>query len=279
MQTDKITPLTIAVFDSGVGGLTVARALLAALPGMQLHYFADSAHVPYGPRPLLQVRDFALQIIEFLVSQDVAAVVMGCNMSSASGAHEVASKLFPVPIFEVILPGCKAAKAASKNGRIGVIATEGTVKSGVYGRKLQTLGVAELYQQACPAFVPLVERGLAEGAEVDAAVAEYLSPLRNAGIDTLIFGCTHYPFLRTAIASFLGPAVTLIDPGENCAREVAAHFSAKMKFAAVSVDSTHQFFSSGDPESLQREGESFLGLPLHSVTRVSVPVEGVMREW
>lgn len=272
-------PLTIAVFDSGVGGLTVARALLAEMPGMQLCYFGDTAHVPYGPRPLEQVRDFALQIIEFLVAQQADAVVMGCNMSSASGAHEVARKLFPVPIFEVIHPGTKAAKQVSKNGRIGVIATEGTVKSRIYGRKLQALGVEDVYEQACPAFVPLVERGLADGAEVDAAVAKYLSPLRNAGIDTLVFGCTHYPFLRAAIASFLGPAVTLIDPGENCAREVAGHFSTAAKLADVPANIVHQFFSSGDPVSLRREGERFLGLPLHSVNRVALPVEGSLREW
>lgn len=279
-KTDNDTPLTIAVFDSGVGGLTVARALLAEIPGMQLRYFGDTAHVPYGPRPLVQVRDFALQIIEFLIAQQADAVVMGCNMSSASGAHEAARTLFSVPVFEVILPGSKAAKQASKNSHIGVIATEGTVKSGVYRRTLQALGVEKVYEQACPAFVPLIERGLVDGPEVEAAVAEYLTPLHSVGIDTLVFGCTHYPLLRQAIANFLGDDVTLIDPGEYCAREVSEHFStSNNSIISLPSESTHQFFSSGDPENLRREGEKLLGLPLHSVTRVALPVEGELRNW
>jgi glutamate racemase len=272
-DTDQQQSLTIGVFDSGVGGLTVARAILQRLPGARLHYLGDTAHVPYGSRPLAQVRDFAVQIIEYLFDQGADAVVMGCNMSSAAGAREVAVARFAQPIFEVIAPGSRAACAASACGAIGVIATQGTVNSGVYGRTLRGQGAAAVYEQACPAFVPLVERGLSHGPEVDAAVAEYLGPLRDAGVDTLIFGCTHYPFLRDAVGNFLGAGVTLIDPGEHVAEEVAAHFQHIPAARVPNADHRrHRFFSSGDPESLRREGERFLGIPLITVEQVNVPV-------
>ncbi|HOF86623.1 MAG TPA: glutamate racemase [Armatimonadota bacterium] len=261
---------TIGVFDSGVGGLTVARAVLARVPRARLVYLADTAHVPYGPRPLAQVRDFAVQIIAFLFGQGADAVVMGCNMSSAAGAHTVATARFSRPVFEVIGPGSAAACAATRSGAIGVIATQGTVHSGAYGRALRACGATQVREQACPAFVPLVERGVSDGPEVEAAVTAYLTPLRDAGMDTLVFGCTHYPFLRAPIARFLGPDVTLIDPAEFVARQVETLFGAG---AAPPDPARHRFFSSGDPESLRREGERFLGLPLPRVTRVDVPVE------
>ncbi|OPZ87399.1 MAG: Glutamate racemase [bacterium ADurb.Bin429] len=261
---------TIGVFDSGVGGLTVARAVLEHLPQARLLYLADTAHVPYGPRPLEQVRDFAVQIIAFLFQQGADAVVMGCNMSSAAGAHTVAVARFSKPVFEVIGPGSAAAWAATRSGAIGVIATQGTVNSGAYGRALCACGASAVYEQACPAFVPLVERGLSDGPEVEAAVTEYLTPLRDAGIDTLVFGCTHYPFLRAPIARFLGADVTLIDPAEFVARQVEALFGAG---PADPNPARHRFFSSGDPESLRREGARFLGFPLPRVAQVDVPVE------
>lgn len=267
----------IGVFDSGVGGLTVARAVLEQVPGARLIYLGDTAHVPYGPRPLAQVRDFALQIIEFLFARGADAVVMGCNMSSAAGTREVAITRFDKPIFEVIRPGGQAACAASHCGKIGVIATQGTVNSGVYGHTLRGQGASEVHEQACPAFVPLIERGEADGPEVDAAVAEYLTPLRAAGIDTLVFGCTHYPFLRQAIEGFLGAGVTLVDPAEHVARQVAAHFAPAGMRPDPDV-SRHQFYSSGDPHSLQREGERFLGIPLLHVEQVNVPVEELVGE-
>lgn len=266
---------TIGVFDSGVGGLTVARAILHHLPTARLLYLGDTAHVPYGPRPLAQVRDFALQIIAFLFDQGADAVVMGCNMSSASGAREVAAPHYTRPIFEVIRPGCRAAHAATR-GAVGVIATQGTVSSGVYGRTLHACGSVAVHEQACPAFVPLVERGLDDGPEVEAAVAEYLTPLRLAGVDTLIFGCTHYPLLRDAVARFLGADVQLIDPADEVAREVAAHFGT---CPPTATDPTrHRFFSSGDPDSLRRIGERLLGFPLLNVERVNVPVEEPVNE-
>lgn len=267
----SVTCPAIGVFDSGVGGLTVARAMLRALPGVRLRYFADSAHVPYGPRPLAQVADFAVQIIEFLFSTGVDAVVLGCNMSSAAGARDLAAARTGRPVFDIIQPGCRAAHAASARGPIGIIATQGTVNSGIYGRTLRALGAPAVYEQACPAFVPLVEAGQADGAAVETAVAEYLTPLRAARIDTLIFGCTHYPYLRAAIARFLGTDVRLIDPAEFVAREVADQFSAPTE--VIADPSHHRFFCSGDPQSLRREGERFLGLPLLHVEQVHVPVE------
>jgi glutamate racemase len=261
--------VTIGVFDSGVGGLTVARTVLRARPGARLLYLADTAHVPYGGRPLAQIRDFALQIIDFLFAQGADAVVMGCNMSAAAGADEAARARFDRPVFAVVDPGSRAARAVTR-GVVGVIATQGTVTSGIYGRTLRALGVDAVHEQACPAFVPLVERGLDDGPEVEAAVAEYLTPLRDAGIDTLVFGCTHYPFLRAPIARFLGPGVALVDPADLLAADVAARFPAAAPTAAP-----HRFFASGSPDSLLREGPRLLGLPIAAVERVDVPVERV----
>jgi glutamate racemase len=226
---------------------------------------------------LAQVRDFALQIIEFLFDRGADAVVMGCNMSSASGAHEVAVSRFAKPVFEVIQPGSQAACSSSSCGKIGVIATQGTVNSGVYGRSLRRQGAQEVYEQPCPAFVPLIERGFADGPEVETAIVEYLTPLRDAGVDTLIFGCTHYPFLRDAIGKFMGDTVTLIDPGEYAAREVADRFrGVASAFVPNGNHKRHRFFCSGNPESLQREGERFLGIPLLAVEQVDVPIEALV---
>ncbi len=263
---------TIGVFDSGVGGLTVARAMLEALPGIRLLYLADTAHVPYGGRPLSQVQDFALQIIDFLFVQGAEAVIMGCNMSAASGAHTVAESRYDQPIFELIGPGSQAALAATRNGRIGIMATQGTVNSGAYGRTLASLGEAEVLEQACPAFVPLVEQGRSDGPEVEEAIACALTPLRDAGVDTAVFGCTHYPFLRESIRQFLGEDVTLVDPAEHVVQRVKRHFASRLAACPASA-SAHRFFCSGDPESLRREGERFLGLPLMQVEHVDVPVE------
>lgn len=262
--------LTIGVFDSGVGGLTVARALLRGLPGVRLLYLADTAHVPYGGRPLAQVRSFALQIIEFLFAQGAEVVVPGCNMSIASSAVEEAQRRFGKPVFEIIRPGARAARAASRSGAIGVIATQGTVNSGIYGRRLREAGAAQVIEQACPKFVPLVERGLAGGPEVEAAMTEYLTPVRDAGVDTLVFGCTHYPFLREAIQDFMGDGVALVDPGEHVVEELTAHYSDRL---VTNDNPGHHFFCSGDPESLRREGGRFLGLPIDHVEQVDVPVE------
>jgi len=267
---------TVGVFDSGVGGLTVARAILRAIPGVRLCYFADTAHVPYGPRPLTQICDFAVQIIEFLFAQGVDAVVLGCNMSSAAGAYAAATERIARPIFDIIQPGCRAACTASTIGKIGVIATQGTVNSGVYGHTLRTMGINAIFEQACPAFVPLVENGQLDGAAVETAVMDYLTPLCAEGVDTLIFGCSHYPYLREVIQRFMGDGVRLIDPAEFVAREVAEHFHTSTDDATD--PSRHRFYCSGDPHSLRREGERFLGLPLLNVEQVNVPTERVKGE-
>jgi glutamate racemase len=193
-------------------------------------------------------------------------------MSAAAGTYEEATIRYTKPIFEVITPGSQAACAASASGKIGVIATLGTVNSGVYPRTLSTLGAQSVYQQACPAFVPLVERGIDSGSEVNAAVTEYLTPLCAVGVDTLIMGCTHYPYLRTAISNFLGTKVRLIDPGAYVAQNVARYFAARSSALRPNTDARRpHFYSSGDPESLRREGERLLGIPLLSVEHVEVP--------
>jgi glutamate racemase len=261
-------PLTIGVFDSGVGGLTVARELIHTMPYAKLIYLGDTAHVPYGPRPLEEVKGFALEIIEFLFSQNADAVIMGCNMSAASGAGDAAASLFPKPVLGVVLPGSMAASKITKNQRVGVIATMGTANSGIYQNTLEKLG-EEAFVIGCPKFVPLVESGNFNGPEVDAAVVEYLTPLCDAGVDTLIFGCTHYPFLREAIAAFMGDSVELIDPAIFTVEKLQHMFNTESN-VIVPLDE-HLFYSSGDPQSLRREGEKLLGLPMVNVHHVDVP--------
>ncbi len=260
-------PLTIGVFDSGVGGLTVARELIRNMPYARLLYLGDTAHVPYGPRPLAEVKSFALQIIAFLFDQGANAVIMGCNMSAASGAGDAASVMFPNPVLGVVLPGSMAAGMVTTNKRVGVIATQGTTNSGIYQNTLEKLEITP-FVVGCPKFVPFVESGHFSGEDVDAAVREYLTPLRDAGVDTLIFGCTHYPFLHDAIASFMGDSVKLIDPAVLAVEKLKHMFDESD--VIVSHDE-HIFFSSGDPQSLRREGEKLLGLPMVNVFHTDVP--------
>lgn len=261
-------PLTIGVFDSGVGGLTVARELINTMPYAKLLYLGDTAHVPYGPRPLAEVKGFALQIIEFLFNQGADAVIMGCNMSAASGAGDAASQIFPKPVLGVVLPGSIAAANATVNKKVGVIATQGTSNSGIYQNTLSKLDI-QPFVTGCPKFVPLVESGTFSGPEVEEAVAEYLTPLRDAGVDTLVFGCTHYPFLRDAIADFMGDNVRLIDPAIFTVDKLHHMFNTSSNI--IIPNDAHIFYSSGDPQSLRREGEKLLGLPMVNVLHTDVP--------
>ncbi len=261
-------PVTIGVFDSGVGGLTVAREVIAKMPYAKLLYLADTAHVPYGPRPLEEVKGFALQIIGFLFDQGADAVVMGCNMSAASGSGDAAAHIYPRPVLGVVLPGSLAARNVTKNNKVGVISTLGTANSGIYQKTLEKFNITP-FVVACPKFVPLVENGVFTGKEVDDAVAEYMTPLRDAGVDTVIFGCTHYPFLRDAIAAFMGDGVQLIDPAIFTIEKLAHMFNASSE--VVIPENEHIFYSSGDPQSLRREGEKLLGLPMVNVRHTDIP--------
>jgi glutamate racemase len=251
----------IGVFDSGLGGLTVVAQLMQALPNERVIYFADNAHVPYGERPLDEIRSFALGITDFLVGKGAKAVVMACNMSSAVALDAARAKYPDLPILGTIEPGSKAAVAVADGAPIGVLATTGTVKSGAYARTCGELDPScVVIQQACPRFVPLVEEGRADSEEAEAAARDYLAPLLAAGCTTIILGCTHYPFLRKAIEIAAGGGAVVIDPAE----EIAIALQNALKERGIESDSggEHVFYASGDTESFATLGSAFLGRPI-----------------
>jgi glutamate racemase len=207
----------LGVFDSGVGGLTVLKALRRKLPSHDFIYFSDTARVPYGRKPREMVREFAAEIANFLQQLDVAGIVVACNTASASALPELCDAV-PVPVWGVIDPGVEAARGASQSGHVGVIGTKGTIRSGVYQRKLEAGGL-RVWAQACPMFVHLVEEGLAESDDALVLARHYLREMPK--IDTLILGCTHYPVLAPVIREVTGPSVTLVSSAEVTAEVVA----------------------------------------------------------
>jgi glutamate racemase len=210
----------IGVFDSGIGGLTVVSALRELLPNEQIFYLGDTARVPYGGKSAATVERYSLEITAMLLAENCKTIVVACNTASALALPRLESTI-PVPITGVIQPGAQAAVAATRNGHIGVIGTRATIKSGAYERAIRALDPAlRVSPRACPLFVPLIEEGWLESEITDRVVSQYLSPLVNAGVDTVVLGCTHYPLLREAIARFLGDTVTLVDSAQNCAATV-----------------------------------------------------------
>lgn len=257
----------IGVFDSGLGGLSVAARILDQLPDERIIYFADNAHVPYGERQLEEIREFATAISGFLIERGAKAIVMACNMSSAVALDSV-RELYPdTPVLGVIRPGARAAVRKSNGGAIGVLATTGTVKSGAYTKSIQALDPAmRVIEQPCPKFVPLVESGRAETKEAEVAASEYAGPLIDAGISTAILGCTHYPFLRKAIALSFGPNVTIIDPSEETVEELQK-LLCERGLEAEDAPGEHLFYTSGEQQNFAELGSRFLGRPIETVER------------
>lgn len=217
LAPDPLAP--IGVFDSGVGGLTVARAIRDQLPGESMIYVGDTARTPYGPRPIAEVRRFALEILDGLVAQGVKMLVIACNTASAAVLRD-ARERYDVPVVEVIGPTVRSAAAITRNGRVGLIGTAGTIQSRAYDDLFAMRPEIELTSAACPRFVELVEAGETSGSEVLAVAEGYLAPLVASGIDTLVLGCTHYPFLRGALRQVVGPDVALVSSDIETANEV-----------------------------------------------------------
>ena len=262
-------PRPIGVFDSGVGGLTVARALMDLLPDERIVYYGDTARGPYGPRDLEEVRNFTREIVDWLAAQDTKLVVAACNTATAA-ALETDPLPMPLPVVGVIAPAVDAAVRASRNGRIGVIGTEGTISSGAYEHAVTTAAPdVKLFSEACPEFVEFVEAGRTTDAEVLDAAADRLAPLVAAGVDTLILGCTHYPLLTGVLSYVMGPDVTLVSSAEETARRVFVRLVDDGMLAhAASVD--HRFISSGDPAVFASLATRFLG-PRISLVDVERP--------
>jgi glutamate racemase len=214
-----VTDAPIGIFDSGVGGLTVARAVRDQLPNESILYVGDTAHTPYGPRPIAEVRQFSLEVLDFLVDQGVKMLVIACNTASAAMLRD-ARERYSVPVVEVIQPAVRRAVTATRNNRVGVIGTVGTINSRAYEDAFAAAPRLELFTASCPRFVEFVEAGVTSGDELLESAADYLAPLRAAQIDTLVLGCTHYPFLKGAISYVMGDGVTLVSSDTETANDV-----------------------------------------------------------
>lgn len=248
----------VGMFDSGVGGLTVARATIDLLPHEDLVYFGDTARCPYGPRPAEEVQKFALEIMDSLVEEDVKILVVACN-SAASTALEEARRRYDVPVLSVIEPGVKAGIAATRNRKIGLIGTKATVASGAYDRAVaETRANVTLASRACPRFVEFVERGDTTSDEVVAVAREYLEPLKNQGIDTLILGCTHYPLLTGVIKYVMGDEVVLISSAEVTAEEIYVRLRDDGLLNHSTHPGNHRFIASSEG-TFGELGRRFLG--------------------
>ena len=249
----------IGMFDSGLGGLTVARAVIDLLPHEDLVYFGDTARCPYGPRPPQEVRRFALEIMDMLVEEDVKLLVVACN-SAASTALQEARHRYDVPVISVIEPGVKAALAATRNRRVGLIGTEATVSSGAYDDAVAvTRANVKLISQACPRFVDFVERGDTTSEELMRVAEGYLTPLKEQEVDTLILGCTHYPLLSGVISYVMGDGVVLVSSAEVTANEVYAKLRDDDLLGSSADAPVHRFIASSDQAMFGELGTRFLG--------------------
>ena len=249
----------IGMFDSGVGGLTVAREVIDQLPHEDLVYFGDTARCPYGPRPSEEVRRFAFEIMDMLVAENVKALVVACNSAASSGI-EGAQERYGIPVVTVIEPGIRAAITATRNRRIGLIGTQRTVSSGAYDTALErTRANVTLISEACPRFVEFVERGDTTSDELVEVAHEYLDPLKEQGVDTLLLACTHYPFLTGVIQYVMGDDVLLISSAEVTANEVYARLRDDQLLSPSTSPGRHRFIASSREGISSELGERFLG--------------------
>ncbi|MFT4219868.1 MAG: glutamate racemase [Microbacterium sp.] len=235
----------IGIFDSGVGGLTVARAITDQLPRESILYVGDTAHSPYGPKPIADVRRYSLDVLDTLVAEGVKMLVIACNTASAAMLRD-ARERYDVPVVEVIGPAVRTAMSTTRNGRIGVIGTAGTIGSGVYQDMLGVNEQLTVLAAACPRFVDFVESGVTDSPELLAAAEEYLAPLRHAGVDTLVLGCTHYPFLKGAISYVMGPDVSLVSSDTETANDVYRQLVSRGLLAGPDAAPTRVYEATGD---------------------------------
>ena len=249
----------IGIFDSGVGGLTVARSILDQLPNESTLYIGDTARGPYGPRPLAQVREFALESLDFLIEQGVKAIVIACNTASAAMLRD-ARERYSVPVIEVIQPAARRAVAATRSGNIGVIGTNATIESAAYLDAFAAAPQLNITSIACPLFVEFVERGETSGTEITEIARNYLAPFIEAKIDTLVLGCTHYPLLTGVISYVMGDSVTLVSSAEETAKDLYRILvENNLLRSQQSTPPTHRFLATGDAKSFESLARRFLG--------------------
>ncbi|MDO4254254.1 MAG: glutamate racemase [Kocuria sp.] len=261
----------IGVFDSGVGGLTVARAIIDQLPHERIIYVGDTRNGPYGPLPIADVRAHALRIMDELVDSGVKLLVIACNTASAAvlrDARERYTRTYGIPVVEVIQPAVRKAVATTRNGKIGVIATQATVGSRAYEDTFAAAPQLEIHSQACPRFVPFVESGVTTGPEVLATAQEYLAPLQAEDIDTLVLGCTHYPLLTGVISYVMGEKVTLVSSAEETAKDVFRALMGHDLARTQPRTEPHEFLATGQPEPFEVLARRFLGPEVAHVRHV-----------
>lgn len=279
----------IGVFDSGFGGLTVARAIAKALPEESIVYVGDSARCPYGPRDLAEVDGFVQQICTWLVNRGVKMIVIACNTATAAGLAN-AQKNFPVPIIGVVEPGARAAAMVTHNRKVGVIATDATVNSNAYSNAIRHIDAGiTVFSTATPRFVEIVEQGvrMADGpietylspaskvyirSEFEEIARDYLEPLRRCGIDTLVLGCTHFPIIKALIGGVVGREVTLISSAKEAALDVTEILRRRQAFAQPGSPVRHEFYTTGaDVEEFRRFGSRVLHMPMDEVRHLDLP--------
>jgi len=258
------------VFDSGVGGLTVLHECLVTLPHEDFVYLGDHARLPYGPRPLEEIRRFAREIGAYLERQDVKLILVACNAATSAALPQLQEEL-TVPVVGVITPEAHAAVQATRNRCVGLLATEATVEAGRYAELVHALDAGISFRPvACPRLVPLIEGDDPYGEETERAVREYAAPLREAGVDTVILGCTHYPLIRPIFERVFGRNVTLVFSAEETAREVAETLARKGTGNDETREGSYRFLTTGDPDAFRELGRRFLQLPIREVEQVSV---------
>ena len=260
----------IGVFDSGVGGLTVLHELLVTLPHEDAVYLGDNARLPYGPRPLAEIRGFALEIGRRLEQEGVKLVVVACNSATAAGLHEL-QRALDVPVVGVLQPEAHAAALTTRNRRVGLLATEATVTSGRYGQLVRSHDASvEVISVPCPLLVPLIEGPDPFGEETTQAVRDVAAPLQAAGVDTVILGCTHYPILRPIFQRVFGRGVTLVFSADETAREVAETLARKEIENDEAREGSYRFLTTGDPDAFREMGKRFLQLPIRDVEHMTL---------
>ncbi|CAN7391457.1 glutamate racemase [Paenibacillus sp. LjRoot56] len=248
----------IAVLDSGVGGLTVVKEIMKQLPHEKVIYFGDTARSPYGPRPASEVRHFTRQIVDYLLQFNPKMIVIACNTATAVAIEDIRARV-SIPVVGVILPGARAAIKMTRSGMIGVIGTDGTIRSQAYETALRQISTdIHVYSEACPLLAPFVERGLFSSDRAHSIVEQSLSPLKDKPIDCLILGCTHYPFLMESISQVMGPKVTLISSAEETARDISTILSQRSMQTKSNEIPVHQFFCSGTPTVFRQIAENWL---------------------
>ena len=262
----------IGIFDSGVCGLTVARAIIDQLPGESITYVGDTANSPYGPKSIPEVRELALAVMDKLVDEGVKLLVIACNSASAAVLRDARERYTVgrgIPVVEVIQPAVRRAVASTRNRKIGVIGTHATVSSRAYDDAFAAAVDLEILSRACPDFVDFVERGVTSGSAIMASAEEYLAPLKAAGVDTLVLGCTHYPLLTGVISYVMGDAVTLVSSAEETAKDVYRTLVAHNLQHSNEASPTYRFRATGDATAFETLARRFLGPEVGSVEKLA----------